>query len=132
MGLMRGVRIILTFTLITLFIVSNISVYANQMVQHKTSQIMPQNTNFEINVNGTKYAIQAPSAPSSAPITVKIIEDGQVVFQEVTQSESMVVSDGIDHRVVSDGIDHRVTHDAIDHRVLEVSQNGIVVFNQEI
>lgn len=132
MRLMRTIRIILTFTLITLFIASNISVYANQMIQHTTSQIMPQNTNFEINVNGTKYAIEAPLDPVSAPITVKIIADGEVIFQQITNKESMVVHDGIDHRVTSDAIDFRVTHDAIDHRVLEVSQSGIVIFNQEI
>jgi len=127
---MRIVKTIITSTFVALFLMSNGSTYANSFAQNQ-SQVTPTNITFEVTINGVKHSILTPLAPSLAPVTVKIIKDGNVVFQRITDTSLMVVGDGIDHRVVGDGIDHKVVGDGIDHRV-EVSQNGIILFNKQI
>jgi len=127
---MRTVRTVITSTFIALFLMCNGSIYASSFTQSQ-SQVTPFNTTFEVTIDGVQYSILTPIAPSSAPVTVKIIEDGNVVFQRIAHTSLMVVGDGIDHRVVGDGIDHRVVGDGIDHRV-EVSQNGIVLFSKQL
>lgn len=130
---MTTVKRVLNLTMIILFIslTSNINVFANSMVQNE-SQTVLFNSNFEVTINGIKYTVITPLSPSSAPVTVKIIDNGEVLFQQITRNFTMVVGDGIDHRVVGDGIDHRVTSDSIEHSVLEISQNGLVLLSSEL
>lgn len=105
---------------------------ANQFT-HTSLQTNPVNIVFEVTIDGVKYSIPTPIDAAVAPVTVKIIKDGNVVFQRIANTSIMVVGDGIDHRVVGDGIDHRVVGDGIDHVMrLEVSQSGIVLFNKQI
>jgi len=132
MKLMRIARTIITSTFIALFFLSNGIIYANPLTQSH-SQTSPINIIFEVTIDGVKYSIPTPLDASSAPVTVKIIKDGNVIFQRIANTSIMVVGDGIDHRVVGDGIDHRVVGDGIDHLItLEVSQSGIVLFNKQI
>ena len=125
-------RKIVTSIFLALFLISNGCIYANQVTQTNL-QTSPINIIFEVSIDGVKYSIPTPINASTAPVTVKIVKDGNVVFQRIANTSIMVVGDGIDHRVVGDGIDHRVVGDGIDHIVrLEVSQSGIVLFNKQI
>jgi len=129
---MRIVKTTLTSTFIALFFLSSGVIYANQVTLNH-SQTSPTDIIFEVTIDGVKYSIPTPLDASSAPVTVKIIKDENVIFQRVANTSIMVVGDGIDHRVVGDGIDHRVVGDGIDHLIkLEVSQSGIVLFNKQI
>jgi len=125
---MRIIRTIFISTLATLLIVTHI--YAIPTIQHTAPQVMPLTTDFEVNVNGTMYSVQTPSSPASAPITVKIIKNNQTVFQQVTRSTSMVVSDGIDWGVSNDAADYRLSNDG--NHVLKILQNGVVIFQQQL
>ena len=132
MKLMIMFRKIVTSIFLALFLISNGCIYANQVTQTNL-QTSPINIIFEVSIDGVKYSIPTPINASAAPVTVKIVKDGNVVFQRIANTSIMVVGDGIDHRVVGDGIDHRVVGDGIDHIVrLEVSQSGIVLFNKQI
>ncbi len=132
MKLMRIIRTIITSSLIALFLMSNGSIYANQLPQN-ISQTPLNDIIFEVTIEGNKYSIPTPLNASAAPVTVKIIKDGSVVFQRLANSNISVIGDNIEHRIVGDGIDHRVTGDGVDHLMrLEVSQNGIVLFDKEI
>lgn len=125
-------RKIITSILLALFLMSNGYTHANQLTQTNL-QTSPINIVFEVTIDGAKYSIPTPIDAAAAPVTVKIIKDGNVVFQRIANTSIMVVGDGIDHRVVGDGIDHRVVGDGIDHVMrLEVSQSGIVLFNKQI
>jgi len=146
---MTMLRIIITSTFIALFLIGNVNTYANPATPSKL-QTTPINVTFEVIIDGVKYTVPTPLNPSSVPVTVKIIQNGNIIFRDISQDTSMVVSDIIEHRVHGDSIDHGVTSQGIDHRVvgdgidsevnvnsieyprLEVSQNGIVLLNKEI
>jgi len=116
-------RKIATLIFLALFLMSSGYSHANQFAQTNL-QTSPINIIFEVSIDGVKYSIPTPIDASAAPVTVKIIKDGNVVFQRIATASIMVVGDGIDHRVVGDGIDHIMR--------LEVSQSGIVLFNKQI
>lgn len=131
---MKVVKRIFSIAIIILFIslIGNIGVFANSTIQNET-QTHFLNSNFELTINGIKYTIITPLDAALAPITVKVIDNGKVLFERITKTSIMVVADGINHRVVGDGIDHRVVGDGIDHKkVLEVSQNGLLVLSKNI
>jgi len=134
---MKVIKIILTATLITLLAIININAYASPMVKHITSPMMPTNTNLEININGVKYNVHVPQNVASTPVTIKIMDDSEIIFEHTIINNTRVTNDGADFRVVSDGIDHRITSDSVEFHqdgdyILEVLQNGIIIFSKEI
>jgi len=128
---MRILKTITACTFIALFLMGNGNIYANLNTQ-TISQISPSNTSFEITIDGVKHTVPITLAPSFAPVTIKITENGNVIFQEVSQQTSMVIGDITADRVVGDGIDHRANENDIGQLRLEVSQNGIVLLNKKI
>lgn len=121
----------LNLAMIILFISLTSNVFANSMIQNK-SQIVLFNLNFEVTIDGNKHTVITPLTPSSSPVTVKIIDNGVVLFESITENSTMVVGDGIDHRVSSNSIEHSRLNNVADHKTLEVSQNGIVLLSKEI
>jgi len=132
------VRTIVTSTFIALFLMGNVNTYANLAPQNLQTILI--NTTFEVIVDGVKYVIPTPLTPSSAPVTVKIVQNGNIIFQGISRNTSMVVSDIIEHRLHGDTIEHRIgsgigyeiSENSIEHARIEISQNGAVLFNKEI
>ena len=128
---MKAVKISTTLLLTFCLAIVNMA-FANTNSQQHTSSIN-YTTSFELNIKGGKYSVSTPSSSLFSPVTIKLMEDGNVVYQTLVQKSFMIFDDGANRRVVGDGIDHKVVGDGIDHLVtIEVSQNGMVLFTKQI
>lgn len=105
---------------------------------------------FNLNINGVNHSIVTPFNSLTNSVTVRIVDNGMVVFECTAQTyiqivgdgidhrivgdgiDHRIVGDGIDHRIVGDGIDHRIVGDGIDHRIVEVSQGGVLLFEKQL
>ncbi len=128
---MKMLKTITASIFIALFLIGNGNTYANLNTQ-TFLESSPSNTIFEVIVDGVKYSVPIPLASSSVPVTVKIIQDDVLIFQDTFQHTTVILGDNVNQRVVGDGIDHGVVGDGIDHARLQISQSGIVLLDKEI